>query len=85
MWNDPTLLEEKNINFCEFSTPQCTPMPVRVLKISINIRPRHDALVIVCTCAITCINQEKGGLDRRWKAHSKVKLRGLIPPMQNSK
>ena len=34
--------------------------------------------------AITHTNQEKGGLDRQWKAYPKVKLHGLISPVQNS-
>ena len=39
----------------------------------------------IFNCAITCTNQEKGGLGRRWKACPKVKLHGLILLAQNSK
>ena len=37
-------------------------------------RPWHD-----------CANQEKGGLSGKWKVRPKVKLRGLILPVPNSK
>ena len=42
----------------------------------------HDAHVIACTEATTCANQEKGGLGGLWKAHSKVKQKGVISPVQ---
>ena len=38
-----------------------------------------------CVHAITHANQEKGNLDRWWKARHKLKLHGLILPVQNSK
>ena len=50
-----------------------------------SIRPWHDARTIAHARVITCANQEKGGLGRRWKACPKVKLCGLISSVQNSK
>ena len=47
--------------------------------------PWHGAWAIVCTHAVTCANQEKGGLGGQKKAHPKVKLCGLISPAPNSK
>ena len=40
----------------------------------IRVRPWHDAQA----------NQQKGGLRGWWKAHPAIKVRGLIPPTQNS-
>ena len=56
-----------------------------VSPIKLNHRPWHDAQAIALTCTVTCANQEKGGLGGQWNAHLKVKLRGLISPMPNSK
>ena len=42
------------------------------------LRPWHDMWAIAHTRAVTRINQEKGGLGRRWKAHPKVNLHALI-------
>ena len=39
-----------------------------------NCRPWHDALAIALACAITCTNQEKGGWQKRWKAHPNINL-----------
>ena len=41
--------------------------------------------VLAWFSAVTCANEEKGSLGRQWKAHQKVKLHGLISPVQNSK
>ena len=46
-------------------------------------RPWHDAQAIAR--AITCVNQEKGGLHRQQKACPNIKLCELISPTQNSK
>ena len=43
-------------------------------------RTSHDAWVIARACAITCANQEKGGLGRQSKAHLKVSCVGWYCP-----
>ena len=48
-------------------------------------RPWHDAQVIACARTVTCANQEKRGLGKQRKARPKVKLRGWIWPVPNTK
>ena len=55
-----------------------------ILDIGQYVRPWHDAQAIVRARAITCANQEKGGLCRRRKTCPNIKLRELISPTQNS-
>ena len=42
-----------------------------------NIKPWHDTQAIAQACAVTHENQEKGGLDRRWKTRPKGKFSHL--------
>ena len=54
------------------------------MKGSLN-RSWHDTQAIARTRAVTRANQEKESLGEQCKARTKVELRGLISPVQNSK
>ena len=48
--------------------------------IYLKVRPWHDVQAIAHTRAITCANQEKGGLRGRWKARPNISCVGWYRP-----